>query len=231
MPRPPKYFHPLREIRSLTDSPTQQAFAKLIGVSAATIQAVENGKMPLSLRLALRVHRATGACHEELLKGGSGRAIFSDGKPFSLEGFREWQRRELSSVADKLEGLDPAENRVQIEAENLAFWVENLVAASGEKRSEFSRVKHSLIEALEQICEASKLESAVEERLRVSRVTEHRCRLHSDWGEAVAETHPRLANSALLSADTRLTFSIEVFPSWNPEGAPPRRHSLLAQPN
>jgi len=54
MPRPPTYYHPLRNFRSSLGL-SQPAFGARIGVSGVTIQQIENGLLPMSVKLALRI--------------------------------------------------------------------------------------------------------------------------------------------------------------------------------
>lgn len=76
MPKQPKFIHPVRAVRqavgdSLGKKLTQPAFAKMVGVSAATIQSVELGRLALSVTLANRIYVATGAEPRSLMKKGN----------------------------------------------------------------------------------------------------------------------------------------------------------------
>jgi len=59
MPRKPSFNHPLRKIRTAAGW-TQGKCAEMLGVSRDTIQSVENGRLPMSDELALRVRAQTG---------------------------------------------------------------------------------------------------------------------------------------------------------------------------
>jgi DNA-binding XRE family transcriptional regulator len=60
MPRKPSHRHPLRQVREATKM-TQSQFAKLVGSSAPTIQAIENGQRQITLELAEKIMEVTGA--------------------------------------------------------------------------------------------------------------------------------------------------------------------------
>src|ERR1039458_4674383 len=75
MPKRPKFVHPVRAVRqavgeSLGKKLTQPAFARMVGVSAATIQSVELGRLALSPDLANRIFVLTGAEPRSLIKRG-----------------------------------------------------------------------------------------------------------------------------------------------------------------
>lgn len=59
MPRQPKFNHPLRKIRIATGL-SQPVFAALIGVSEATVQSIELGRLEMSNELAIKVQIQTG---------------------------------------------------------------------------------------------------------------------------------------------------------------------------
>jgi DNA-binding XRE family transcriptional regulator len=92
MARPPKFIHPLRRLRSVIGL-SQKAFAQLIGVPSPTIEATENGRLPMSKRLARRVYWATGIQSSELLKGVNAKLLNKSGNKYSLRDFRQWQKR------------------------------------------------------------------------------------------------------------------------------------------
>ena len=119
MPRKPSVKHPLREVRAATDATSQSKFAEMVGVSAATVQAVENGKLPLSKKLALRIRRATGADHRELLKGAKGKALTVFGEPYSAAFYTRWK-----------EGCDGGDGE-GAPLEHARFWANALVRAAG----------------------------------------------------------------------------------------------------
>jgi transcriptional regulator with XRE-family HTH domain len=91
MPRPPKSYHPLRTLRLATPHGTQSGFAAYVGVSPATVQAVEQGKLKLTAQLAARIRELTGCSDAELLKGVAGKAKALDGKLYTAEHFTQWQ--------------------------------------------------------------------------------------------------------------------------------------------
>ena len=91
MPRAPKFIHPLRIVRKEMGNFSQPRFGAMIGCSASTIQAVENGQLKLSLRLAHRIQLHTGAQSHELIKGRRGKAVDFMNKPFSKQSYENWK--------------------------------------------------------------------------------------------------------------------------------------------
>ncbi len=81
MPKKPRFIHPVRHVRTCLGY-TQAAFAKLLGRSTITIQRVENGRLPLSQKLADIIMETTGANPTALLKG---QALDLDGEQFTKE--------------------------------------------------------------------------------------------------------------------------------------------------
>jgi len=59
MPRKPSHRHPLRQVREALNK-TQSEFAKLIGSSAPTVQAIENGQRDITQEMAETVMTVTG---------------------------------------------------------------------------------------------------------------------------------------------------------------------------
>jgi transcriptional regulator with XRE-family HTH domain len=89
MPRRSTFGHPLRAIRGATGL-SQARFGRLVGVTAHTIESIENGRLPLSERLAREIQFATGADAAELMKGVTGKPLNSRGKRFTGDDYQWW---------------------------------------------------------------------------------------------------------------------------------------------
>lgn len=79
---------------------SQPAFAKMVGTSAATIQSVELGRLPLSRSLALRIANAFWANPESLMKR-HGKPKAADRTPYSVEFFKHVSSHELPQTIVK----------------------------------------------------------------------------------------------------------------------------------
>jgi transcriptional regulator with XRE-family HTH domain len=86
MPRKPRFIHPVRQVRTCLGH-SQPSFAKLIGCSAAAVQRIENGKLPLSSKLANSILEATGADPVSLLAGRDAKAMDMMGREFSKDSY------------------------------------------------------------------------------------------------------------------------------------------------
>jgi transcriptional regulator with XRE-family HTH domain len=104
MARPPKFIHPLRRLRSVIGL-SQKAFAEFIGVPSPTIEATENGRLPMSKRLAKRIYWATGIKYSELVKGVNAKLVNNAGKKYSLRHFRDWQKEYESPSKQEIDVL------------------------------------------------------------------------------------------------------------------------------
>ena|ERR1041385_897669 len=93
MPKPPRFIHPLRRIRT-TIGLSQQKFAVLIGCSTPTVHAIENGRTPISTALEARIFVETGADAKELIKGRKGKALDENRQPYTNEFFESWKKRQ-----------------------------------------------------------------------------------------------------------------------------------------
>jgi transcriptional regulator with XRE-family HTH domain len=93
MPKRPRFIYPLRKIR-IDIGLSQQKFADLIGCSTPTVQALENGRMPISTALEQRIFVGTGADMKELIKGRKGKALDQNGQPYSNEFYQSWKERQ-----------------------------------------------------------------------------------------------------------------------------------------
>ena len=88
--------HTLAVLRTLIGF-TQKEMAAILECSTPTIQAVELGKLKLSLDLAQRVHFQTGVCTEWLLADDvSQPPVFGQGKPYTKAHFEQMQAALLS---------------------------------------------------------------------------------------------------------------------------------------
>src|SRR5262245_38451206 len=95
MPKRPRFKHPLRQVRTAIGM-SQAEFAKALGFSPHTIQAVENGKMRLSYALEGRIFVETGADTREIARGRKGKALDQNGQPYSKEFYDSWKARKDS---------------------------------------------------------------------------------------------------------------------------------------
>lgn len=214
MPRPPTYRHPLREIRTQTDYNSQPRFAELVGVSAATIQAIENGKLTLSRRLAMRIRTATGADHRELMKGAKGRPITVYGKRYTKEFFDRWiLRRDRGGTGGG--GY----------AEQSKFWADVLLGAASQKRGAEARAVHfAIAEALDEIAAECDLEEELAGQLRAYQTVEQIGLTVEEWERLPEEQRERFgfpAGGGGLERDTRLSIGLQLAPAWNPGGVAP----------
>ncbi len=209
MPRAPSFFHPLRQIRTRSTFRTQQEFAKFIGVSTPTVQAIENGKLRLSRKLALRIERATGADHRELLKGALGKPKTIEGNPFTQEHFECWI--ELQKQPDKSD---------ELKVSQLSFWIKILVEAATKtdiSLSQKSAVFHGVADALDSICQDSGLEAAAEKLLTPLKTVEYKSSSPHEWiknSKFPGNALEKFANR--FHPDARVVVSIEKIPRWTP---------------
>ena len=94
--RPSPQRHTLAVLRTLIGF-TQKEMAAILECSTPTIQAVELGKLKLSLDLSQRVHFQTGVNHEWLLADDVSKPpVSGEGKPYTKSFFEEWQAILLS---------------------------------------------------------------------------------------------------------------------------------------
>lgn len=210
MPRPPSFYHPLRDIRKLTDTKTQADFAELVGVAAPTIQAIENGKFEISRKLALRIERTTGVDHRELLKGSSGKPLAVDGKKYSRDFYECW-----------IEQLNSApENSLSGSMQQLGFWTRLLIRAAGNESSknrQRASVVHLLTEALDSVCQDCDLEQAVEHLLTPMKKVEYHASTPKRWIEGSTELGKSLDTIApRFHPSARVVIAMERIPRWAP---------------
>ncbi|MHB8522921.1 MAG: helix-turn-helix domain-containing protein [Limisphaerales bacterium] len=94
--RPSPQRHTLAVLRTLIGF-TQKEMAAILECSTATVQAVELGKLKLSMDLAQRVHFQTGVSTEWLLAADvSQPPVSSQGKPYTQALFEEMQAELVS---------------------------------------------------------------------------------------------------------------------------------------
>lgn len=214
MPRPPKVPHPLREIRALCGNLSQTAFAKLVGVSMPTIQAIEGGKLKITTKLAARMAEATGVSAEELLKGNLGKPISVNGQRFTLKTFRTWEnlkQRRSKQLTDQVPG-------------QLATWMKWLMECAQSKHgSAGTQARTMLVETLEKICSKFDLTDQVNDRLLPFQVVETHSASVAQWKNSSNPRHQHLGYHAglALKPSQRLTISLQSLPSWSPGTAPP----------
>lgn len=223
-----------------TDHATQARFAALIGVATPTIQSIENGRLPLSERLALRIERATGADHRELLKGSAGKARTITGEPFSATFFQNWRDSQNTRVSSPTPAADTGtESIAAAVSRELGFWTRTLVAASTPAPEDpqsntvaprLTAVRFAVAEALEKICADLRLSNRIESLLRPLREVEYCSGSLNDWSETAARETNRAEISPLetirrcvkFHPDAKLTVSLEAVPRWSPSESVPR---------
>ncbi len=120
MPLKPRFIHPVRQVRACLGY-SQPAFAKLIGCSAPAIQRIENGTLPLSLKLANSIMEATGADPATLRGPRDGIAMAMSGGAYKKDSLKRYKtfvplnddelRRYLHTLIRYLELLLIASNR------------------------------------------------------------------------------------------------------------------------
>jgi DNA-binding XRE family transcriptional regulator len=88
MPRQNKLRHPIKLVREATGF-SQEQFARLVGHSKDTIQAIEIGRHKPSRLLAEKIFIQTGAIPETLLNG-RGRPLDIEGEPYTSDSFARW---------------------------------------------------------------------------------------------------------------------------------------------
>jgi transcriptional regulator with XRE-family HTH domain len=142
MPRPVRHRHVLRDLRHAIKR-TQSQFAKLLGVSRVYVNKIENGQLPVSVALAIRVHVLTGISIDELTKGSAGKLIDHFGRPYSAETFIWWQKI----------FRQPTEKDAAARARNLRWWTWILLrgAAIHHKGIAYNAVITALIQSLDTI--------------------------------------------------------------------------------
>jgi DNA-binding XRE family transcriptional regulator len=87
-----RFVHPLRAVRKATGK-SRPHFGALIGCTEHSIKRIENGRLPLSKKLAEKIRLATGANSYQLHCGKTGKALDWWGQPYSPESFKRWQNR------------------------------------------------------------------------------------------------------------------------------------------
>jgi transcriptional regulator with XRE-family HTH domain len=142
MPRPETHRHVLRDLRR-TIKRTQLQFAKMLGVSRVYVNKIENGQLPISPALAVRVHVLTGISIDELAKGSTGKLIDHFGRPYSAETFIWWQKSFRR----------PSEKDAAARARNLRWWTWILLRAAAihHKGVAYNAVIAALIQSLDTI--------------------------------------------------------------------------------
>ena len=212
MPRPPKFYHPLREIRAAAGGLSQTAFAELVGVSMPTIQAIEGGKLRLTPKLAARIAEATGASETELLKGSQGKARTLEGTKYTAAAFQAW------------EATRQRRSKPQHHTSSLLQWCEWLLkAAQSSGDAALMKARTQLIESMERIRVSLGLEDTVNAELLLFQSVETYSAEISQWKKAQLPRIQRLGyhSSMPFGAKTRFTLSWQVTPSWSPGTLPP----------
>ena len=207
MPRPPKFYHPLREIRAAAGGLSQTAFAELVGVSMPTIQAIEGGKLRLTPKLAARIAEATGASETELLKGSQGKARTLEGTKYTAAAFQAW------------EATRQRRSKPQHHTSSLLQWCEWLLkAAQSSGDAALMKARTQLIESMERIRVSLGLEDTVNAELLLFQSVETYSAEISQWKKAQLPRIQRLGyhSSMPFGAKTRFTLSWQVTPSWSP---------------
>lgn len=216
MPRPPTVSHPLRAIRAATSCPTQAAFARLIGVATPTVQAIENGKLKLTPKLAARIREATGADEAELLKGAKGKPRAAGGGAYSREFFDRWQEERILKVQ-----TDGSE---KIEQARIDGWLSFLLEAARAKSPEaLPAARRLMAEAVDHVRQRLDLTDAVHDRLTPWQNAEIASMEAAQWKKAGVPLQERCGWDAAmkLPPKLKLTLSLQTVPRWDVEKPPP----------
>lgn len=169
--RPSPQRHTLAVLRTLIGF-TQKELAQILECSTATIQAVELGKLKLSLDLAQRVHFQTGVSTEWLLADDVNQPpVTGQGKPYTKAYFEKMQ---TALISPKPTGVDAL-------AELWRTWsmyikhvrVLSILYAEAYKRGKVPHVFYKAMMATkEQFVKIVGEDSVVAERLRQLAVTD-----------------------------------------------------------
>lgn len=215
MPRPPKQHHPLREIRAAAGQMSQTAFAELVGVSMATIQALEGGKLKMTPKLAARIAEATGAAESELIKGVAGKAKTVDGQKYTAKSFEAWES--LKQKRGKhINGGGGSENVIR--------WMQWLLdSARQQGEASLGTARTALIESMESIRTKLNLEDFLNDYLIPFQAVETHTAEMNQWRKSDSSRVLSLGfgSSIPLGPKGRLTISLQTLPSWSPGTTPP----------
>jgi transcriptional regulator with XRE-family HTH domain len=183
VPLKPKFFHPLRAVRAALKK-SQPEFAKMFGVSASYIQAIELGQRKLSDELADAIMLRLGVDAESLKRkiGAPVSLISSENAEFTV-----WSR--MSPKRGDLDGLERVDEEYETVRKvgdpnerfrlSLAFWQKRIVPSW---KSEQWMIREGLNNKLEMLFEAAERENKYHAlTMRLSRwienaVTEFRLR-------------------------------------------------------
>ena len=166
-------IHPLRAIREILGKSRPQ-FGALVGCTQHAIKRIENGRLKLSNKLAMRVMQATGANWCELTKGPDGRAIDFRGVPYTRDCFQRWTQhltgdRQRVLVVGRDHKWHPVtldlKQRRQKEISDLLKWAELVLNAADEK-AKLPQVKQSLVDWMREARAEFKLEEPIDRELR-----------------------------------------------------------------
>ena len=181
MPREPKFTHPLRTVRAALKK-SQPQFAKMFGVSASYIQAIELGQRNLTDELADAIMLRLGVDAESLKR--------KRGVPVSLIGSNKAEfllqsesRDDLEKVYKDYKALKKVRDQGERFRRSVVFWHKTIVPAW---RSEQWQVRDALDNKLGLLFEAAELENKYHAvAMRLSRwiddaVNEFRLRIGRD---------------------------------------------------
>lgn len=128
MPRPSPYpKHPVRVLRTLLGFSSAEAFAKFTGVPAETIRNLEQGRRPVTRRVATQIAIATGVSHLWLQAGNVAR-----GRPIGV--MAEYLTKENFEA---FAGISPRifdDPNTEDQISNLTFLIQALMRAAAKKR-------------------------------------------------------------------------------------------------
>ncbi len=212
MPRLPKTIHPLRMLRLATDHPTQSDFAAYVGVSSATIQAVEQGKLKLTPQLAARIRQMTGCNDAELLKGWAGKAKGLDGKVYCMEHFQSWkgQLGKSLGVGDERSAATTATADVEE-----MFRLIMLAARRHGGPGGVQAARTMAVESVERIRQKLRLDESLEQLLLPLQHTNVLSGTAAEW-KRVPKGHMRevVGELTLPKSLKRLTIAWQASPPW-----------------
>ena len=96
MPRPPTFDSPLRQVREAIGA-TQARLAGMIGCSAPTVQAIENGQRKITREMAERLMDVTGVLYFSLM-AGSKEALDVNGGRYTSASFLDYQSLRVAGL-------------------------------------------------------------------------------------------------------------------------------------
>jgi transcriptional regulator with XRE-family HTH domain len=217
-----KRCHPVKIIRMATGK-SRAHFARMVGCSPDTIKSIEMGRLPVSKKMAMRIHSSTACDPSELLRNFDGKATDLWGALYTKDTFQKLQKH-----------LDGPKGRewIQIHQRAVLGWVELVLEVADEKKL-FPVVYRALIaDWLIKVREDFNLGAAIDRELNDRKF------LHEEtYTLGDLRTVPGLAKQVGFrdspdldkeSLDKKMTFHVKRSMKWSPfsdEPPPPRKPS------